>query len=107
MERTMHQITAIFEDGLTLRFPCRPAEVVYQAARRASVDLSHDCLEGACGECKAFCSAGSFSIDDYSDEALSDEERKQGYALLCKMQASSDCVIELPYPSHFLGMTEQ
>ncbi|MFA7680621.1 MAG: 2Fe-2S iron-sulfur cluster binding domain-containing protein [Pigmentiphaga sp.] len=103
----MHQITAIFEDGLTLRFPCRPSEVVYQAARRASVDLSHDCLEGACGECKAFCSAGSFSIDDYSDEALSDEERAQGYALLCKMQASSDCVVELPYPSHFLGMPEQ
>ncbi|MBN9474810.1 MAG: hypothetical protein ABS43_25680 [Bordetella sp. SCN 67-23] len=97
----MHDITAIFEDGRTVRFPARSGEVVYQAAYRASVQLAHDCLEGACGECKAWCTAGEFELDDYSDEALSRDERDQGQTLLCKMRPRSPCVVELPYPSSF------
>lgn len=97
----MHDITAIFEDGRTVRFPARSGEVVYQAAYRASVQLAHDCLEGACGECKAWCTAGEFDLDDYSDEALSPEERSQGQTLLCKMLPRSSCVVELPYPADF------
>ncbi|VCU68413.1 Benzoate 1,2-dioxygenase electron transfer component [Pigmentiphaga humi] len=97
----MHDITAIFEDGRTVRFSARPGEVVYQAAYRASVQLAHDCLEGACGECKAWCTAGEFELDDYSDEALSRDERSQGQTLLCKMLPRSSCVVELPYPSGF------
>lgn len=97
----MHVITAIFEDGRSVRFPGRPGEVVYQSAYRASVRLAHDCLEGACGECKAWCTEGEFDLDDYSDEALSSEERREGQTLLCKMVPRSSCVVELPYPSDF------
>ncbi|MDX3906130.1 MAG: FAD-binding oxidoreductase [Pigmentiphaga sp.] len=99
----MHSITAIYEDGRAVSFPARPGEVVYQAAYRASVHLAHDCLEGACGECKAWCTAGEFDLDDYSDEALSTDEREQGQTLLCKMVPRTACVVELPYPSGLHG----
>jgi ferredoxin len=63
-------ITAIFEDAKSVKFPARPNEIVYQAAYRAGIRLEHDCLEGACGSCKALCTQGEFEINDYSDEAL-------------------------------------
>lgn len=99
----MHQITAIFEDAESISFDARPDEIVYQAAYRAGMLLEHDCLEGACGTCKALCTQGEFAIDDYSDEALSDDERALGYTLLCRMTASAPCVLELPYPSSHIG----
>jgi NAD(P)H-flavin reductase/ferredoxin len=96
-------ITAIFEDAKSVKFPARPNEIVYQAAYRAGIRLEHDCLEGACGSCKALCTQGEFEIDDYSDEALMASELEQGYTLLCKMKALTPCVVELPYPSGFLA----
>ncbi|MEN3277614.1 MAG: hypothetical protein V7631_3404 [Massilia sp.] len=99
----MHQITAIFEDGKSVRFSSRADEVVYQAAYRSNIRLEHDCLEGACGACKALCTQGEFRVDDYSDEALSDAELAIGYTLLCKMKAKTPCTLELPYSSRFLS----
>jgi NAD(P)H-flavin reductase/ferredoxin len=99
----VHQITAIFEDGKLVRFPAKPDEIVYQAAYRSSIRLEHDCLEGACGACKALCTQGDFTVDDYVDEVLSDAERAAGYTLLCKTKAKSSCTIELPYSSSFLA----
>jgi benzoate/toluate 1,2-dioxygenase reductase subunit len=97
------EITSIFEDSKAVKFLARPNEVVYQAAYRNGIKLEHDCLEGACGECKALCTHGEFELDDYSDEALSKQEREQGYTLLCKMKPKSACVVELPYPSSHLS----
>jgi NAD(P)H-flavin reductase/ferredoxin len=99
----MHEITSIFEDSKTVKFSARHNEVVYQAAYRSGIRLEHDCLEGACGECKALCTQGEFELDDYSDEALSKHEREQGYTLLCRMRARTPCVVELPYPSGLLA----
>ena len=36
--------------------------------------IETDCLEGACATCKGLCTQGEYYLDDYSDEALSDEE---------------------------------
>jgi benzoate/toluate 1,2-dioxygenase reductase subunit len=99
----MHEITSIFEDSKAVKFSARHNEVIYQAAYRSGIKLEHDCLEGACGECKALCTQGEFELDDYSDEALSEHEREQGYTLLCRMRAKTPCVIELPYPSGHLA----
>jgi benzoate/toluate 1,2-dioxygenase reductase subunit len=99
----MHEITAIFEDSKTVKFSARHNEVVYQAAYRSGLRLEHDCLEGACGECKALCTQGEFELDDYSDEALSEHEKEQGHTLLCRMRARAPCVVELPYSSGLLA----
>lgn len=102
MSANMHEITSIFEDSKTVKFSARHNEVVYQAALRSGIRLEHDCLEGACGECKALCTQGEFELDDYSDEALSAHEKEQGYTLLCRMKVKTPCVVELPYPSRHL-----
>jgi NAD(P)H-flavin reductase/ferredoxin len=103
----MHEITSIFEDSKTVKFLARHNEVVYQAALRSGIRLEHDCLEGACGECKALCTQGEFDLEDYSDEALSAHEKEQGYTLLCRMKVKAPCVVELPYPSRHLAARHQ
>jgi NAD(P)H-flavin reductase len=56
-----------------------------------------DCLEGVCATCKAVCVEGEYDLNEYSDEALTDEEAAQREVLTCQMHARSDCVLEFPY----------
>ena len=93
----LHRVRLIFEDGTAVALDVRDGERVYDAALRERIKLQSDCLEGACGTCKALCTAGEFSLDDYSDEALSATEQAAGHTLLCRMRPSGDCVVELPY----------
>jgi benzoate/toluate 1,2-dioxygenase reductase subunit len=93
------QLRFIFEDARSVGCTARAGETVHTAARRAGIALESDCLEGACGACKATLSAGQVALQDYLQEALSDEERAEGQTLLCRAMAQGDCVIELPYDS--------
>ncbi len=94
-----HKITLIFEDGRSEVIESDESDTIYMAALRNKVRLMTDCLEGACATCKAKVVSGQFSLDDYADEALTDEESKAGEALTCQMHAHTDCVIEFPYHS--------
>lgn len=94
-----HAITLLFEDGRSATITARADETIVAAAMRERIRLETDCLEGACATCKARCTAGRFTLDDPSAEALSASEAALGYTLCCQMRASSDCTIELPYPS--------
>jgi NAD(P)H-flavin reductase/ferredoxin len=95
----MIRLTLLFEDGRSATIEARPTETVYAAALRQKVRLASDCLEGACATCKGLCTEGRFELGDYVEEALSDAERAQGFTLACQMRATSDCVVEFPYPS--------
>lgn len=91
-------VTAVFEDERTAVFPAGAGQTVYAAALAAGLRLEHDCLEGACGTCKALCTQGWFTLDDYVEEALSAEEEAAGHVLTCRMRPSTSCVLEFPYP---------
>jgi benzoate/toluate 1,2-dioxygenase reductase subunit len=95
----LHAVTLVFEDGRAVRIQARDDETVYAAALRQNVRIATDCLEGACATCKAFCTAGTFALGDYSEQALSDDERAQGYTLCCQARPRSDGVIEFAYAS--------
>lgn len=95
----MHRVTLVFEDGRSVAIDARPGETVYSAALRQKVRLETDCLEGACATCKAHCTQGDYELLDYSEEALSEQEKSEGYVLTCQMRARSACSIELPYES--------
>jgi NAD(P)H-flavin reductase/ferredoxin len=95
----MHRLTLLFEDGRSANIEASPTETVYAAALRQKVRLESDCLEGACATCKGLCTDGTFQLGDYVEEALSDAERAQGFTLACQMRATSDCVLEFPYPA--------
>lgn len=98
MNASKFTITCVFEDAATRVFSSTPMETVYQAALRSGLTLQTDCREGACATCKAYCSSGQADIGDISEEALSDDEAREGYVLTCQARARSDLVLEFPYP---------
>jgi benzoate/toluate 1,2-dioxygenase reductase subunit len=91
-------ITLMFQDGETTRIACRSFETVVQSAARQGLRLLTDCREGGCGTCKAIIHSGQYSLDDYSQDALPDEELAQGRILTCRMRPESPCIVEFDYP---------
>lgn len=95
----MARIALNFEDGVTRFVDCAPGELVVDAAYRARLNIPMDCRDGVCGTCKCRCESGSYELDDYIDDALTDEEAAQGLVLTCRMRAKSDCVLSVPATS--------
>jgi ferredoxin-NADP reductase/ferredoxin len=90
-------ITLIFRDSEAIRLECRSCETVVQAAARQGIRLLTDCREGGCGTCKAEIQSGQYSLDDYSEEALSAEELAKGLILTCRLRPESPCIFEFDY----------
>ncbi|MDR3448594.1 MAG: 2Fe-2S iron-sulfur cluster binding domain-containing protein [Alphaproteobacteria bacterium] len=90
------RIALNFEDGVTRFITCAPGETVAEATIRQGVRIPLDCREGACGTCKSFCESGRFLLSDYLTDALSDDERAEGFVLPCKLRPKSDCVLIIP-----------
>lgn len=95
----MPRVALNFEDGVTRFIECGANEVLVDAAYRARLNIPMDCRDGVCGTCKCKVEAGSFELGDYIEDALSDDERGQGFALSCQMRPSSDCVVSVPATS--------
>ncbi len=68
-------------DGKTRTFPVHEGEHVLAAARTAKLGLSAGCEMGACGVCRVKLLSGDIEVPD--DSCLSDDERAQGYRLVC------------------------
>ena len=94
-----HHIALQFEDGVTRFIDAAPTETVADAAYRQGVNIPLDCRDGACGTCKCFAESGQFTLGDYIDDALTEDEASQGFVLTCQMRAKSDCVIRVPTSS--------
>jgi benzoate/toluate 1,2-dioxygenase reductase subunit len=94
-----YNIALQFEDGATRIIPCEPNERVADAAYRAKINIPLDCRDGACGTCKCHCESGSFTMGEYIEDALADDEAAQGYVLTCQMTPTSDCVVRVPASS--------
>ena len=61
---------------------------------RAELMIPYGCRNGACGTCKSRISKAK-STTDTSTGTLTDDEKKQGLALLCVAQPKTDLVIEV------------
>ncbi|MFC6065329.1 benzoate 1,2-dioxygenase electron transfer component BenC [Streptomyces ochraceiscleroticus] len=94
-----YQVALSFEDGITRFVTCGPDETVADASYKARINIPLDCRDGACGTCKSLCESGSYDGGDYIEEALTDEEAAQGYALPCQMTPQSDLVLRIPTTS--------
>lgn len=94
-----HHIALQFEDGVTRFIDATPTETVADAAFRQGINVPLDCRDGACGTCKCFAESGTYTMGDYIEDALSEDEAKQGYVLTCQMRATSDCVVRIPASS--------
>ncbi len=76
------------------QFPTDADETVLGAAIRAGIGLPYGCKNGACGSCKCKIVAGAVEHKPYQQRALSDEEKANGFALLCCATATGDLSIE-------------
>jgi benzoate/toluate 1,2-dioxygenase reductase subunit len=90
-----HNIALNFEDGVTRFITCGPDDTVADAAFRAGLNIPMDCRDGACGTCKCHAESGDFDEGTYIEDALTEQEFAQGYALACQMRPRSDLVISI------------
>jgi CDP-4-dehydro-6-deoxyglucose reductase len=78
-------------------------EPILTAALRQGLSLPYGCRDGHCGSCKARLLNGQVNYPSHLPEALSDEERIAGIALLCQARALSDLVLE----AHLVGSADE
>jgi benzoate/toluate 1,2-dioxygenase reductase subunit len=90
-----HNIALNFEDGVTRFVECRPGETVADASYRVGINIPLDCRDGACGTCKCRAEAGEYDGGSYIEDALTEEEAAQGFALACQMRPKSDLVVAI------------
>ncbi|MBY8862192.1 2Fe-2S iron-sulfur cluster binding domain-containing protein [Nocardia sp. CA2R105] len=70
-------------------------ENILDAAFRQGIHLMHGCREGRCSACKSYVLDGDIQMANYSTFACNDAEVEEGFVLLCRSHAFSDCTIEL------------
>lgn len=75
---------------------CPSGETVLSVLEKQGYALPNNCRAGACGECKIKVLSGEFDQGFVMDMALSQEERAQGYGLMCMAKPISD-VLEIEF----------
>ncbi|NGN91315.1 1,6-dihydroxycyclohexa-2,4-diene-1-carboxylate dehydrogenase [Nocardioides sp. KC13] len=90
-----HQVALSFEDGVTRFITVREDQTVADASYRQRINIPLDCRDGACGTCKALCESGEYDGGAYIEDALSEAEAAEGYALPCSMKPRSDLTLQI------------
>lgn len=76
-------------------FQSGPDETILDAALRQGLILPYGCRDGACGACRGKVLAGEVEHGKAQSHALSDDDRRAGFALFCCAEARSDLEIEV------------
>lgn len=75
-------------------FAADHGETILAAALRTGVPFPYSCQAGNCGSCKCVLVEGDVLELEYSDDALSVEERMNGFILACRAQVIGDTHIQ-------------
>ena len=70
-------------------------ETILDAALRQGLILPYGCRDGACGACRGKVLSGEIDHGRAQNHALSEEDRRAGFALFCCTKAKSDLDIEV------------
>lgn len=73
-------------------------DTILDVALDKGLDYPHGCRSGNCGACKSVLHKGEVELTDYSDYALTDDERKAGQILACRAMPQGDCEISFQEP---------
>src|SRR3977135_1615283 len=93
--RVPHRIALNFEDGITRFIDANESESIADAAYRQGINVPLDCTHGVCGPCKGRAEPCEDATGNYLEDALSDDEAAQGYALACQMRPKADLVVAI------------
>src|SRR5579864_854864 len=74
-------------------FSLEPGDSVLNCALRQRILLQYGCRNGRCSSCKYFLIDGEVDFGKTSPYCLTDNEKDDGWALLCQARALSDLVI--------------
>lgn len=74
-------------------FDVADGETVLDAALRQGVQIPYGCRNGRCSTCKFQVEDGEVDLGDVSVYSLPDDERDQGWALLCRARPLTDLLI--------------
>lgn len=69
---------------------CQGSDTVLMALEKAGYALPNNCRAGACGECKVKVLSGEYDQGMVLDMALSPEERREGFGLMCMAKPTSE-----------------
>ncbi|MDO9711607.1 benzoate 1,2-dioxygenase electron transfer component BenC [Paracraurococcus lichenis] len=94
-----HRIALSFEDGVTRFVEAREGETIADAAYRQGINIPLDCRDGACGICKCRVESGRHDGGDYIEDALTEAEAAEGFALACQARPRTDLVVAIPTTS--------
>ena len=75
-------------------FAVEDNETILDAALREGHVIAYGCRNGACGTCKGTVLDGRVEYGSHQSSALTDAEKRQGYALFCQARPLTDIVIE-------------
>ncbi|MBV8649271.1 CDP-6-deoxy-delta-3,4-glucoseen reductase [Paludibacterium sp.] len=75
-------------------FGVEAGETILEAALRQGIGLPYGCRNGACGACRGKVVSGEVEANGYSEQALSEQDRVQGYTLFCCAHPKGDVTIE-------------
>ncbi len=79
-------------DGAT--FEVAPGETVLDSALRNGIALEYGCRHGNCAACKYLLTEGDVDFGNASPYSLSEQEREDGWALLCCATPLEDLEIQ-------------
>jgi CDP-4-dehydro-6-deoxyglucose reductase/ferredoxin-NAD(P)+ reductase (naphthalene dioxygenase ferredoxin-specific) len=72
---------------------CPTSKTILDAALDAELDYPFGCQSGSCGACKSRLASGTAEMSDYSELALSEDERNGGLILACRSYPKTDCTV--------------
>lgn len=73
--------------------PAEKGDLILDALLAAGVPMAYSCQQGNCGTCKCELVEGDIMELDYSEYALTPEERAKGLILACRTQAWGDVTV--------------
>jgi CDP-4-dehydro-6-deoxyglucose reductase, E3 len=76
-------------------FAAAADETILESAMKADLILPYGCRNGACGACKGRVLAGDVDYGSYQATTLTDDDRRDGYALFCCARPLTDLAIEV------------
>lgn len=75
---------------------CDDGQTVLSALEKGGLFIPNNCRAGACGECKIKVLKGQYDQGFILDMALSQQDREQGYGLMCMAKVTSE-ELEIEY----------